>query len=200
MKNLFILLVIAAVLVGSNSGCKNQTNSTDANANLTLTVDSFLASPELWAGKEVVIAGTVSHVCKHSGKKLFLFSADPEKTVKVNAGGNFATFDIKYEGSDVEITGTVVEDEKIDSTYLNEWEAEIKKQVGDKDQKVCNAENSAIAGQTKTDSAACEKTEDPYASVKEFRSKLEKSGKPYIAIYAINVTGLKEVKKETAAN
>lgn len=201
MKNLFILFVIAAFVTGSNTGCKNSSTSTVADtAKLTLTVDSFLLSPEQWSGKEVVIAGTVSHVCKHSGKKLFLFSADPEKTVKVNAGGNYATFDLKYEGVDVEITGMVVEDEKIDANYLNEWEAEIKAQIGDKDQKTCNAESSAIAGQAKTDSSASEKVEDPYAKVKEFRTKLEKSGKPYIAIYAINITGLREIKKETAAN
>ncbi len=197
MKNLFILTVIAALVAGS---CKNSTYKTDDSQNLTLTVDSFLLSPEQWSGKEVVIAGTVSHICKHSGKKLFLFSADPEKTVKVNAGGNYATFDIKYEGTDVEITGTVVEDEKIDANYLNEWEAEIKAQIGDKDQKTCNAESSAIAGQAKTDSTTAEKAEDPYAKVKEFRSKLEKSGKSYIAIYAIDITSLKEIKKETAAN
>lgn len=198
MKNLFVLTVIAALIVCS---CKNgNTSKTDDSQNLTLTVDSFLLSPEAWAGKEVVITGTVSHICKHSGKKLFLFSADPKKTVKVNAGGDYATFDIKYEGTDVEITGTVVEDEKIDANYLNEWEAEIKAQIGDKDQKTCNAESSAIADQAKTDSAVVEKVDDPYAKVNEFRNKLEKSGKSYIAIYAINITGLKEIKKETAAN
>jgi hypothetical protein len=197
MKNLFFFLVTALISF-SIVGCKNNGKpASEELANLTLTVDTFLASPETWAGKEVVLSGTVSHVCKHSGKKLFLFSANPGKTVKVNAGGDLAAFDIKYEGSDVEITGMVVEDEKIDATYLNEWEAEIKAQVGDKDQKVCNAENAAIAGQTSTDSSAVE--EDPYADVKEFRQKLEKSGKPYIAIYAINVTSLKEVKKEPIA-
>lgn len=195
MKHLLFLFIIIAFV--SNSGCKNQVN-TDNGSPLTLTVDSFLASPETWAGKEVVITGTVSHVCKHSGKKLFLFGAVPGKTVKVNAGGDLAAFDLKYEGSDVEITGLVVEDEKIDAAYLNEWEAEIKAEVGDKDQKVCNAENTAIAGQTNTDSTAMV-VEDPYADVKEFRKKLEKSGKPYIAIYAINVSSLKEVKKEPIA-
>lgn len=201
MKKLFFFSIIVAVIVGSNSSCKNQGKQAVADStNLSLTVDSFLASPEAWAGKEIVIAGTVSHVCKHSGKKLFLFGADPEKTIKINAGGNFATFDIKYEGSDIEITGNVVEDEKIDANYLNEWEAEIKEMVGDKDQKVCNAENSAIAGQTGIDSTSAEKTEDPYADVKEFRNKLEKSGKPYISIYAINIISLKEIKKEPSAN
>jgi hypothetical protein len=164
-----------------------------------MTVDSFLASPEKWAGKDVVIAGTVSHVCKHSGKKLFLFSANPDKTVKVNAGGEYATFDIKYEGSDVEITGTVVEDKKIDANYLNDWENEIKQMVADKDQKVCNEENKAITGQKGDTSKAKEAEEDPFAPVKEFRKQLQESGKPYISIYAINIKTLRELKKAEPA-
>ncbi|NJK97083.1 MAG: hypothetical protein HC905_21110 [Bacteroidales bacterium] len=88
MKNLYLLSAITVFICGSIVGCKNQTNHADGNsANTSLTVDSFLASPDTWAGKEIVISGTVSHVCKHSGKKLFLFSANPEKTVKVNAAG-----------------------------------------------------------------------------------------------------------------
>jgi hypothetical protein len=192
MKKLFFLAAIGAIIMYCNTGCNN---NKQAVSNV-LTVDSFMVSPEKWAGKDVVITGTVSHVCKHSGKKLFLFGADAEKTVKVNAGGEVSTFDIKYEGTDVEITGTVVEDEKIDANYLNEWEAEITKSVADKDQKVCNEENKAITGQTADKAKAKDTvTEDPYADVKEFRRKLAESGKTYISIYAINCKTLKEIKK-----
>ncbi|MCX6230113.1 MAG: hypothetical protein NTZ33_01095 [Bacteroidetes bacterium] len=198
MKKLIILLVVCAIVLANNSGCKNKNaqSADSVKVSNVLTVDSFLVAPEKWAGKEVVIKGTVSHVCKHSGKKLFLFTADPEKTVKINAGGSFSTFDLKYEGSDIEITGTVIEDEKIDANALNEWEADIKKQVADKDQKVCNEENKAITGQTKDKSKVEEtKTDDPYAEVKAFRKKLEESGKAYISIYAIDCKDLKEIKK-----
>lgn len=196
MKNSFFFFVVVAIISGLN-GCKNHGNHNHADSNLSVTVDSFLASPDTWAGKEIVLTGTVSHVCKHSGKKLFLFGSNPEKTIKVNAGENIPTFDIKFEGSDIEIAGVVVEDDKIDATYLNEWEAEIKESIGDKDQKVCNAESSAIAGQANPDSTVA--AADPYAKVKEFRAKLEKSGKPYIPIYAIDVISLKEIKKEPIA-
>ena len=191
MKKLFFLLVIGAFVFAFNSGCNNNKQSEST----VLSVDSFLVSPEKWAGKDVNITGTVSHVCRHSGKKLFLFGADPEKTVKINAGGEVSAFDLKYEGLDVEITGTVVEDEKIDANYLNEWEAEIKAKIGDKDLKVCDADNKAISVQNEDKAAAKDTVEDPYASVKEFRKKLEESGKTYISIYAINCKTMKEVKK-----
>jgi hypothetical protein len=192
MKKLILLSAFAAVILVNNIGCNN---SKKEISNI-LTVDSFLVAPEKWAGKDVVITGTVSHVCRHSGKKLFLFGADAEKTVKINAGGDVSAFDIKYEGTDVEITGTVIEDEKIDANYLNEWEADITKMVGDKDQKVCTEENKAITGQT-TDKTTASDTvvEDPYADVKEFRKKLAESGKTYISVYAINCKTLKEIKK-----
>ena len=192
MKKFLLLAVLGAFVIINNIGCNNAKKEISNK----VTVDSFLLAPEKWAGKDVVITGTVSHVCRHSGKKLFLFGADAEKTVKINAGGEVSAFDIKYEGTDVEITGTVIEDEKIDANYLNEWEADITKMVGDKDQKVCTEENKAISGQSK-DKAATKDTvvEDPYADVKEFRKKLAESGKTYISIYAINCKTLKEIKK-----
>ncbi len=197
MKKLFFLLVISAFIIGNNSGCKNRENQSADSTKVSnvLTVDSFLVAPEKWAGKEVVITGTVSHVCKHSGKKLFLFTANSEKTVKINAGGSFSTFDIKYEGADVEITGTVIEDEKIDANVLNEMEADIKKMIADKNQEACNAENKAISGQTNNKVNTKEITEDPFAEIKNLRKKLEESGKTYIPIYGINCKTLKEFKK-----
>ncbi len=195
MKKTFFLLAIIAFIFFNNTGCKNGAKQATDSTKVGMTVDSFLLSPEKWAGKDIVIVGTVSHVCKHSGKKLFLFGADAEKTVKVNAGGEFATFDIKYEGNDIELTGTVVEDEKIDANYLNEWEADIKKNIDDKDVKVCNEESKAIAGQNKDTTKVNKAKEDPYAEVKEFRKKLETSGKAYISIYAINCKTFKVIKK-----
>jgi len=190
MKRLFFLLGIFVVAVLFSS-CGSQINNTADK----ITVADFLSSAGKWAGKDVTITGTVSHVCHVSHKKLFLFGDDPDQTVKINAGGDFSTFDVKLEGLDVEVTGTVIEDERIDENYLNEWESDIKKQVEDGEKKVCNAENQAIKGQgsdsVKTDAG----TEDPYADVKEFRKKLAESGKTYISIYAIDCKTLKEIKK-----
>ena len=195
MKKLLFLIAISAIIFGNNTGCKSSGKQGIDSTKVAITVDSFLATPEKWVGKDVIIDGTVSHVCRHSGKKLFLFGADAENTVKINAGGEHASFDIKYEGVDVEIKGTVVEDQKIDANYLNEWESDIKKMVADKDQKVCTEDNKAISGQQKDKTKVQDSIEDPYAGVKEFRQKLEKSGKTYISIYAIDCKTLKELKK-----
>jgi len=198
MKKILLIFVIGAFVIGNFGGCKNRDNQAADSTKLSniLTVDSFLAAPEKWDGKVVIITGTVSHICRHSGKKLFLFSSDPEKTVKVNSGGDFSTFDIKYEGVDVELTGTVIVDDKIDANYLNEWEEEIKNSITDKDQKVCTEENKAISGQTNDKTKKEETVKDPYSDVKEFRQKLAVSGKTYISIYAIDCKSMKEIKKQ----
>ena len=195
MKKVFFLLIISAIVLINNTGCKQKSATEADSTKVNITVDEFLENPESWANKEVVISGTVSHICKHSGKKLFLFGADPEKTLKINAGGEISAFDLKYEGMDVEITGTVVEDEKIDANYLNEWEAEIKASLEDKDQKVCTEDNKAIAVQDK-DAAKDTVKDDPFANVKKFRKKLEESGKPYISIWGISCKTIKEVTKK----
>ncbi len=195
MKKLIFLLAIAA-LAFSNHGCKNSAKSGQDSTKVTvLSVDSFLLAPEKWADKEVTIKGTVSHVCRESGKKVFLFGKDPEKTLKVNAGGDHATFDIKLEGSEVEIAGKVTEDKKIDTAYLNNWEKEIKQSLADDDKKTCTEDKKAVSGQTCSDKKKKEEAKDPYAKVNEYRKKLAESGKPYIPVYAVTCKTLKEIKK-----
>jgi hypothetical protein len=195
MKNVIFVLVIGALIAAGNCGLTSCGSKSAGNDTLRITVTNFMDSAGKWEGKDVLISGTVSHVCRHSGKKLFLFGDNPDKTVKVNAGKTLSGFDIKLEGSDAQVFGTVVEDEKIDANYLNEWEADIKKMVDDGEIKVCNAESKAITGQTSDSVKTGESVEDPYADVKEFRKKLEASGKTYISIYAIDCKTIKEIKK-----
>jgi predicted small lipoprotein YifL len=191
MKKIVTLLIICSA-VAILYGCGSKSPVPPDNK---IKVAQFVDSAEKWANKEVVIAGTVSHVCRHSGKKLFVFDGDPDKTVKIYAGGEVSAFDMKLEGADIEVTGTVIEDEKIDMNYLDEWENDIRKMVEDGEQKVCNADAKAITVQTGDTVKENEAAEDPYADVKAFRKKLEESGKTYISVYAIDCKTLKEVKE-----
>lgn len=199
MKKIIYLLFVVTIFTFNNS-CTNSGNKENADSLSTsvISVDSFLLSPEQWANKEITITGSVSHVCRHSGKKLFLFDKNPDNTVKINAGGQFSVFDIALEGSDVEVKGKVIEDSRIDEQYLTEWEEEIKNSVADEVVKTCNADGKAVTGQANKNevTAQTDSTNDPYAEVKEMRKKLEESGKTYIPIYAIECITLKEIKKQ----
>jgi len=189
MKKVIYLLIFAAFVYSCNSANKSEEVE-------TVSVADFLASPEKWADKEVKIVGTVSHICKHSGKKMFVFGTDSESTVKIFAGGEVSTFDIDLEGSEVEVIGKVIEEARIDEQYLAEWEEEIKQSVGDSAQKVCAADGAAVSAQTnQTDTVATEETveDDPYAMIKEYRKKLTDSGQAYIPVYAIECIKVKEI-------
>jgi len=93
-----------------------------AEAPVALTVAEYVATPEKWVDKTVEIKGTVSHVCKHGGTKMFVMGEKPEDVVKVEKG-QVSPFTLELEGSDVKVVavGRVL---KVDEAYLDNWEAE----------------------------------------------------------------------------
>jgi len=198
MKQKFYLIAILTIFTFAIS-CNNNVkeNPEKDSGTQVVSVDDFLATPGKWANKEIKITGTVSHVCKHSGKKMFIFGKDPNSTLKINVGGNAPTFDIALAGSDVEIHGKVAEDARIDEQYLKEWENEIKTAVDDGSIKVCTVEGAAINCQEKKDKdkQAVVPTSDPYKDVKEMRKKIKESGSAYLPVYAVKCIVLKELKK-----
>lgn len=195
-RNIYLIALIALISFTfscSDSGKKD--NPAETAAIPVVSVDEFLASPDKWAGKEIKISGTVSHVCKHSGKKMFIFGKDPNATLKINVGGNAPKFAIELAGSDVEIHGKVVEDARIDEQYLKEWENDIKAAVEDGSIKVCTEEGDALTSQGKKGVEKSETTNDPYKAVNEMRKKIQESGKTYLPVYALNCIVMKEIKK-----
>ena len=196
-KLIYLFLAVAFIYSCGNTG-QNEENVDTADSTATAsnseatTIADFLSTSEQWADKEIKLKGTVSHTCRHSGKKMFIFGEDQEKTVKINAGGESPAFDVSLEGSDVIVTGKVVEDMRVDEEYLTEWENEIKQAIADEKIKVCNEESTAAAGQIETEETDVDE-DDPYATIKEMRKKLEKSGKAYISVYAIDCKTVKEI-------
>ena len=119
LKRLIFIFSVTAIIIS----CNNQTGS---NGNM-LTIEDFELKAADFADQEITIEGTVNHVCKHSGQRMFIINNDPDVSVKIIPGENMANFDAELEGSELVITGTVVEDYIIDKEFLDEWEAEIIK-------------------------------------------------------------------------
>ncbi|OGU58592.1 MAG: hypothetical protein A2X64_05045 [Ignavibacteria bacterium GWF2_33_9] len=193
----FLLTIITLISIAFSCSDKGNNNNPAEKVNIpVVTVDEFLDSPDQFFNKEVKLTGTVSHVCKHSGKKMFIFGKDPKATLKINVGGNAPKFAIELAGSDVEIQGKVVEDARIDEQYLQEWENDIKTAVDDGSIKVCTEEGDAMTSQGKKGVEISDKnSEDPYKDVKEMRLRMQESGKSYLSVYALNCIMLKEIKK-----
>jgi hypothetical protein len=128
IKRFFTIIFLAGILfTACNTG--NQKAEADTKECIEekacLTVDDFLANAADYVGKEVDIDGTVNHVCKHGGKRMFIFGKNPEATAKIVTGEELANFDVALEGSDVCVHG-MVEELRIDEAYLADWEAELE--------------------------------------------------------------------------
>jgi hypothetical protein len=72
-----------------------------------IALADFKDKAESLVGKEVILEGTVIHVCKHGGKKMFITADDPNIRIKITAGEENISFDTELEGSYVSVHGIV---------------------------------------------------------------------------------------------
>jgi len=80
-------------------------------------IAALIGSTADYVGKEISVTGTVNHVCKHGGKKLFMMGDDPEGRFKVTAGESVGAFELELEGSTITVTG-IVEEEIINEATI----------------------------------------------------------------------------------
>jgi hypothetical protein len=117
LKNVFIILIAATFLMACGSqGTADQSEQTATTeeivaetAPMVLTLAEFQEKAESIVGKEVALEGSVIHVCKHGGKKMFITADDPEVRIKITTGEEMAAFDTELEGSYVKVRGIVEE-------------------------------------------------------------------------------------------
>ncbi len=112
-KNLLIILTAAVVMVS----CGGQTTASQDDQNVPqeevqaeptkVALNEFPDKAESLVGQEVVLEGTVIHVCKHGGKKMFITADNPDIRIKITAGEETASFDTELEGSYVKVLGIV---------------------------------------------------------------------------------------------
>jgi hypothetical protein len=108
-----------------------------AEVEVTATVEVDLATlindVAEFVGREVRVSGTVDHVCKHGGKRMFIMGENPEDRFKIEAGEAVAAFPVTLEGSEVIVRGIVAE-KRIDDAYLDNWEAELETEEDSEEQ------------------------------------------------------------------
>lgn len=184
IKNTFFWISI--LLLSFTFACTENKTETEI-----ISVTKIAENAVKFVGKEVSITGTVEHVCKHGGKRLFIFDEnDPTKRFKITAGPEIGTFKVELEGSDITVTG-VINETRIDEAYLDNWESEV------------SAEKPEVAheGHEHTNGEATEEEhneEDEIAEslekIKNMRETLEKSGKEFLAFYDMECKSFEEKK------
>lgn len=189
LKRILLLSILPALLIS----CADSKKEKEDDNQTPLKVEKFLEKQAEMVEKKVTLEGTVTHVCAHGGKKLFIMGSDPEKTVKITTGEGITKFDKELEGSDVLVSG-VVKELKIDEAYLAEWEKEL-----------------GIPDSTQIDTAQAEEHEaehkgggqgddfhhgDGMAQINAMRKKLEKSEKGHLSFYSVECNKIEEKKNK----
>jgi len=122
-KNLLFIMMATAFLWscgGQNTADQEQIEVQEQEVVIeeptVVALADFKDMAESLLGKEVILEGTIIHVCKHGGKKMFITADDPDVRIKITSGEENISFDTELEGSHVSVHGIVeaVESEEID--------------------------------------------------------------------------------------
>ncbi len=188
MVNRLLAFLTFAIIIAfsscSNSG-KSESENKDSVAvdNLTLiSVADFDKKAAEFVDKEVKIEGTVSHICKHGGKKMFLFTP-PNEDIMVEITSE-TSFSADIEGSDVVVKG-IVREERVTAEEITEMEKNV---TGTS----CSTESKDKSqGEVKP-------TEDEIQNNKElvnyYKELLKDSGSDHISFYSLECKSFEEKK------
>jgi hypothetical protein len=176
-----VIILMTAFLMSCNFGSKEEAKN--ANDTVLITVASFDTSAHSYIDKPVWIEGTVTHTCKHGGKRMFLADGNDSILVEVTTGPNIPKFEDALIGSRLKVLGTLKE-LRIDDKYLNEWEAELK-------QPVENHDAGVHTGQKGHEDQA---VDEKFAQINDYRAQIKASGTDHLSFYSIEAVSFEEVK------
>lgn len=137
-----------------------------------IAVGDFESKAGEFVGKEIEVSGIVDHVCKHGGKKILLVDGDFSLHVFSDE-----RYDEELSGSKVTVVG-VVEEEKIDETYLTEW---------------WNHARGSHSEGTDADKKYLEEVE---AEIQQIRDSLKAEGVDYFSEYSLKYVSLEKTEEE----
>lgn len=103
MKNMLFFLAVVFLFFGCGNTTKKQQDTEQAK--VVLTVDQLYEQAVELSDKEVVVKGTVYHVCKEGGVRCFLMGSNENINIRVEAGEKIGAFTQEQMGSELEISG-----------------------------------------------------------------------------------------------
>lgn len=111
MKNLILTSLVAMMLFscGSQKMQEQESSKKAATEAVALTVDQLFENAPDVVDKEIVVSGTVMHVCQHGGERCFLMGSSEDINIRVEAGEKIGAFSQELMGSNIEITGVLKE-------------------------------------------------------------------------------------------
>ena len=172
MKKGFVVVIIGFFMFFGCNNSKNTDQKSGEKTNeteLILSVNELLDQTENFAEEPVMVRGTVTHVCKHSGKRLHLKNLETNDMIRVEAGEEIDRFEIELEGSDIILTGNFRR-QVIDESYIKDLSKED------------HSEGHNHDGESEGEERA-----------KNMRKMLSESGKDKVIIYWIDGVSFEEI-------
>ncbi len=153
MKKLLYTLAVALVMV-SCIGNGSQSNSSDSNTSEAATksaevksykIEDLLKEAESLVDKEVIVIGSITHTCKHSGRRCFMVGDDQKTSFRIEAKGDIGGFNRELIGSEIAVKGMLREN-RLTNEYLDAWEEKVNERAGKEDGSAesCSAETNNI--------------------------------------------------------
>ena len=112
----FYLSVVTLALAMTLGSCKNNQKQNQTTETPTEQVKAQVITPEILMkdgakliDQNITIQGTITHVCKHGGKKCSIMGEDPEAFVQVMAGEKIGSFSAELIGTKILVKGIAKE-------------------------------------------------------------------------------------------
>lgn len=155
MRKCYVLMLGIAIVAVLCSSCGNKKNNQQADKVIVTKageqlpqygLDSLLSLADQFVGKKVVVKGSVTHTCKHSGKRCFIVGEDPKVSMRVEAKGEIGGFNRELIGSELKITG-ILRERRLTKEYIDQIEKETEEKAKeDGSAESCEAEINNIKG------------------------------------------------------
>lgn len=119
MRKLLLLFLSLIVLFSCTNQIKQKKDEKSAEL-AVLTVDDLQSQGKDLVGKEVIVKGTVTHVCKESGARCFIMGSTEDVSIRIEAG-KIGSFSQEQMGSDIQVRG-ILQEVQLDAEDLAEME------------------------------------------------------------------------------
>lgn len=110
MRNLSLITILTLLLFScGNQKAQKQLVDKVEQEGTVLTVDQLYENASDLADKEILVKGTVMHVCKHGGQRCFIMGSNEDVNIRIEAGEKIGAFNQELMGSDIEVIGVLKE-------------------------------------------------------------------------------------------
>lgn len=173
----------------ANDSTQVETQQADTEEIAKIAIDDFDSLAENYVNKKVQVEGTCVHTCKHGGGKMHLIGSNPDNRLVIMATDESGKFNADMEGSKFIVIG-IIEETRIDSAYLANWESEVL--AGEEDHKEGIKHKHGAEGD---DATEAEEREMKLAQIDGLRKQIAESGKDHLSFYNLKCVSYEEVKE-----